>query len=444
MNNKIILNALCVDYTYNGLGIIKNKDKVIFVPGLLKGEIADIKVIKFGNNHSLGKIIKLIKKSEHRINPKCNVSTSCGGCCFQNLDYNQQIQIKQKYVNDTLHHIGTIDNKVNHFYKMENPYNFRNKVQVPFSYDKQNRLIYGFYKEYTHDIIYCQNCNIQDLESINILKTLQKLFIFYNIKPYIEKDNTGVIKNVLIKNSLFYKEYMVVLITKETDFKNKNNLVSELIKKHPNIKTIIQNINKDKTNVILGKKEILLYGEGYIREKLCGFDFKISSKSFFQTNIKQTEVLYNLAIQMADLNKNNNVLDCYCGTGTIGLIASKYVNNVLGIEIIKEAINDANYNKELNKIDNIEFKCLDIKDLKINNTFDCVFVDPPRKGLDKNLIDILLTHEFEKIIYISCNPSTLARDLSILKEKYIIKEINCVDMFPHTMHVETIALLYQK
>ena len=441
MKNNKVLQGICVDYTYDGQGIVKINNEVIFVPGLLKDEIADIQIIYRKKNFNVGKIKKLIKLSPFRIQPKCSVSTSCGGCCFQNLKYDEQISIKVNYVNQLLKRVAKIENKVQNFIKMDNPYYFRNKIQVPFGYDKQHRLIYGFYKSKTHDIVYNKECVIQDKRASEILKTLQKLFLDFKIPAYDEDKRSGFIRHVLIRTSYYLNQVMVVLITNELEFKNKNNFIKELIKIHPEITTIIQNINKRDTNVILGDKEIILYGKGYIEDKLCDLKFKISSKSFFQTNVIQTEKLYNLAINLANLNKNDNVLDCYCGTGTIGLIASKYVKNVTGVEIVKEAIKDAINNAKENNINNIKFICEDAKNYLVNKNIDVIFVDPPRKGLDKNFIESILENKPKKIVYISCDPATLARDLNILKEVYDISNVNCVDMFPFSFHVETICAL---
>lgn len=444
MKNNKVLQGKCIDYTFDGQGIVKINNRTIFVPSLLKDEEAEIEIIYHKKDFDVGKIKKIINFSPYRINPKCKASTSCGGCVFQNLNYQEQIRLKRELVNNDLKNIAKINNKVDNFIAMDDPYYFRNKIQVPFQYDKQHRLVYGFYKSKTHNVVYNPDCVIEDKRANKILADLKNLFISFNIEPYNEDTRKGFIRHVLIKTSYYYDEIMLVLITNEVEFKNKNNFLKELIKLNPNIVSIIQNVNKRDTNVILGEKEILLYGKGYIKDKLLDVNFLISAKSFYQTNPIQTEKLYSLAINKANLKKDDVVLDCYCGIGTISLILSKYVKQVVGVEIVKEAIKDANNNKKLNNITNVNFICMDAKDYIINNPFDVIFVDPPRKGLERELINRILKQNIKKIIYISCDPATLSRDLFLLKEKYNIESIDCVDMFPFSFHIETVCALSLK
>ena len=254
---------------------------------------------------------------------------------------------------------------------------------------------------------------------------------------------------ILIKKGFSTNQIMVVLITNTSIFPGRKDFIKDLINRHPNIKTVVQNINPRDTNVILGEKELVLYGNGYIEDILLDIKFKISSKSFYQVNPLQTETLYSKAIELANLNNNDRMMDAYCGIGTIGLICANKVNEVIGVEIVKDAIKDAKNNAELNNITNANFVLDDASDFmvdfaKTSEKIDVVFVDPPRKGCDKKFIDSLIKLSPKKVVYISCNPSTLARDLSFLKERYDIVEIQPVDMFPHTYHVETIALLHLK
>lgn len=445
MNKTKIVKVKCVDFTFDGQGLCKtSSNRTIFVPSLLKDEEAEVEILYHKKDYDIGRIVNLIKKSKYRITPKCPCATSCGGCSFQNLEYSKQLEYKKKLAQDTLLKIGNIKTPIDHIYGMEEPYYYRNKIQVPFGYDKQHRLIYGFYKFKSHDIVYNKECVIEDKSHIEILKNIKELLSIYNIKPYDEDKRTGILRHVLIRVGKVSKEIMVVLIVNEKSFKNKSLFIKELINRCPNITTIILNENKRDTNVILGNKEEILYGRGYIYDILCELKFKISSKSFYQTNPIQTEVLYNLAISNANLTKNDVILDAYCGIGTIGLIASKYVNKVYGVEIVKEAIIDAKNNAKLNNINNIEFECNDCSKYILDNKFDVIFVDPPRKGLDKSFVDSILYTKPNKIIYISCDIGTLSRDLKILSKQYDIKSINLVDMFPHTRHVETVVLLVKK
>lgn len=446
MENKII--GVCIDYTYDGKGIIKKDNKVIFVDGVLKDEEVEVQIIHESKNQTLGKLIKIIKSSPYRIKPFCNLSKDCGGCALQHLQYIKQLDFKTKHVQDCINKFSKIDIKVNDCIGMESPFNYRNKSQVPFTIEKKN-ICYGFYKQNTHKIVQMDSCAIQTKDADSILKTIKDLMVKYRLSAYEEDKRKGILRHVLIKKGFSTNQIMVVLITNVNSFPNRKEIVKELVKIHPNIKTIIQNINTRDTNVILGEKESVLYGSGYIEDVLLGVKFKISSKSFYQVNPTQTATLYSKAIELAQLNKTDRILDTYCGIGTIGLIASKKVKEVIGVEIVKDAIKDAKTNALHNNINNANFVLDDASDFMVNlsktsEKIDVVFVDPPRKGCDERFLSSIMKLSPKKIIYISCNPSTLARDLGILKEKYTIKEIQPVDMFPHTYHVETIALLHLK
>ena len=342
---------------------------------------------------------------------------------FQNRE--KQLEYKKDVAQQTIKSIGKIETKISNIYGMEEPYFYRNKIQVPFGYDKQHRLVYGFYKFKSHDIIYNQECVIEDQIHVSILKNIKVLLEKFDIKPYDEDKRRGILRHVLIRVGKVSREVMVVLIVNERSFKNKSQFVKELVKLCPEITTIVLNENSRKTNVILGDREETLYGPGFIYDILCGLKFKISSKSFYQTNPTQTEVLYNLAISKAELKETDVVLDAYCGIGTIGFI-------------------DAKNNAKLNNITNSTHICADCSDYMLEKKFDVVFVDPPRKGLDTKFINALLKSKPKKIVYVSCDVGTLARDLNILSSKYYIRTIDLVDMFPHTRHVESVVYLEAK
>ena len=286
-----------------------------------------------------------------------------------------------------------------------------------------------------------------DNKSYEILKTLADLMKRYKLSAYEEDKRKGIFRHVLIKKGFATNEIMVVLITNVNSFPNRKEIVKDLVKKHPNIKTVVQNINTRDTNVILGEKEIVLYGNGYIEDILLGVKFKISSKSFYQVNPIQTATLYSKAIELADLNKNDRVLDTYCGIGTIGLIASKNVDEIIGVEIVKEAIKDAKNNAQINNITNANFVLGDASDFmvdlaKTSEKMDVVFVDPPRKGCDEKFLSSIMKLAPKKIVYISCGPDTLARDLTYLNNKgYRAKKVELFDMFPMTKHCEAVVLV---
>ena len=446
MGNKCI--GKCVDYTYDGKGIVKSNNKVIFVDNVLEGEEVEIEIVHESKNQTLGQLTKIIKSSPYRIKPFCSLAKECGGCALQHLEYKNQLKFKTNHVQDCISKFAKIDIKVKDCLGMENPFNYRNKSQVPFSM-LNKKICYGFYKQNTHKIIQMNECSVQTNDANEILKTIKFLMEKYRLKAYEEDKRKGIIRHVLIKKGFATNQVMVVLITNENSFPNRKEFVKDLVKSHQNIKTVVQNINTRDTNVILGEKETILYGNGYIEDILLGIKFKISSKSFYQINPIQTASLYSKAIELADLSKNDRILDAYCGIGTIGLIASQKVNEVIGVEIVKEAVKDAKNNASINNINNANFvlgdACEFMVDLaKTSEKIDVVFVDPPRKGCDNKFLTSLMKLSPQKIVYISCNPSTLARDLEILKEKYDVLEIQPVDMFPHTFHIETIALLHLK
>ena len=446
---KEIITGTCIDLSSEGKGIIKDNGRAILVNGLFISEEAEVELLYKRAGVYYAKIKKLINKSLDRIEPKCKVCTACGGCQFQQLSYLAQLKYKTNKVKESLLRIGHIESKVNDCIGMDEPYNYRNKVQVPFGYNKFNKVIYGFFKENSHEIIEIDNCYIEDKRAQKILKTIKELLPRYNLRPYDEDKLCGELRHVLIRTSNYKKEIMVVLVMNLDDFKGRNNFVRDLVKICPEITTIVLNINKRKTDVILGEKEKILYGSGFILDKLCNLSFRISPKSFYQINPVQCEKLYNLAIDFAKLESSETILDAYCGIGTIGLCASKFVKNVIGVEINKEAVIDAKNNAKANNIRNANFVLEDASKFMLdlaskNEKIDVVFLDPPRKGSDEVFLNSLIKLSPKRIIYISCNPATLARDLAFLKDIYEINKIQPVDMFPFTEHVETVVALSLK
>ena len=438
-----------MDLSSEGKGIIKKEDKIIFVEGLFVGEEAEVELQYKRAQVYYGKIKKLIKLSPFRVQPKCKVCTACGGCQFQQLSYQEQLKYKKHKVEEALLRIGHLKVKVNDCIGMDSPYNYRNKIQVPFGYDKRGQIVYGFYRENSHEIIPIESCEIEDLRSKNILKSIKELMPKYNLKPYDEDRLSGDLRHVLIRTSYYKKEVMVVLVMTNELFPGRNNFAKDLLKKCPEITTIVLNVNKRKTDVILGEKEIVLCGSGFIIDKLCDLSFRISPKSFYQINPTQCEKLYHLAIESAKITKNDTVLDAYCGIGTIGLVASKAANKVVGVEIVKEAIIDAKNNAKANKINNVDFVCDNASKYMLNlaskkQHIDVVLMDPPRKGSDDIFLNSLMTLSPSRVVYVSCNPSTLARDLEILSKDYKILNVQPVDMFPFTAHVETVVLMEKR
>lgn len=439
----------CTDLSFEGKGVVKLSYGVVFVDGLFPGEEAEIEIEYKRAGSYFGKVFRLITKSPDRIQPKCGICTACGGCQFQQLGYNAQLEYKTKKVKEAFRRNKIENIEVLPCIPMQNPYEYRNKIQVPIGRDPHGHIVSGFYRSGTHKIIPVDKCWIENSKAGKIILELKNLMKEFHYSPYDEDTRTGLIRHVLIRASYHYDEVMVTLVTNKDEFKGKNNFVKEWVKRCPNIKSLIQNINTRDTNVILGEKERCLFGPSVIKDSILGVDFLISSKSFFQVNPIQVEKLYETAIEFANLDKDENVFDAYCGIGTISLCASKYVNKVVGAEIVKEAIIDAKKNAKLNNIKNANFICGDAGDCLetlINNgeKFSTVFVDPPRKGLDQKFINKLLELAPSKVVYVSCDPETLARDIALLSSKYNIKKIQPVDMFPMTFHVETVCLLERR
>lgn len=448
-SNFTIERGKCVDLSFEGKGVVKLIYGTVFVDGLFPGEEAEIKVLYKRADSYFGKVNRLITKSPHRIQPRCGVCTACGGCQFQQLDYEAQLEYKTKKVKEAFKRMANMDIEVLPCIGMDDPYNYRNKVQVPLGRDPHGHLVSGFYRSGTHKIIPIEECHIEDKRASKILNAIKTLMKQFKYDPYNEDTGYGLFRHVLIRTSYHYDEIMVTIVTTVDEFKGRNNFVKALIEKCPEIKVIVQNINKRDTNVILGDKERVLYGKGTIKDSILGVDFLISSKSFFQVNPIQVEKLYSKAIEFADIKNTDEVFDAYCGIGTISLIASKKAKSVLGVEIVKEAIKDAKINAKLNNISNCSFICDDaskcIESLhNENKTFDVVLVDPPRKGLDEKFINTLLKVKPNRLVYVSCNPETLARDIKMLSSKYDIIKVQPVDMFPQTFHIETVVSLILK
>ena len=444
MNNIVI--GKCVDLTSEGKGVVKTGEQVIFVDALLLGEEAEIELTYSRKGVGYGKIKKLLSKSPDRIQPKCPVSTSCGGCVFQNATYEYELKYKKHKVEEALKRIGHFNNlKVNDVIGMDNPEHYRNKIQVPFGKDR-NKIIYGFYKSNTHKIIPIKECNIENEKASKILENLANLMQNFKIEPYNEDTRQGIIRHVLIRTSEETGEIMVVLVSNVDTFPGRNNFIKALIKMCPEISTIIQNTNKRDTNVILGEKEKTLYGKGYITDSILGIKFNISAQSFFQINPIQVQKLYGKVLEFAKLTKEDKVLDAYAGVCTIGLICAPQAKEVTCIEINKSAIINGKNNAILNNIKNIKIIEADCTEYINQNLpkFDVVIMDPPRKGSTPEFLKALLRIKPKRIVYISCEPSTLARDLEFLKNEYEVQEVQPVDMFPRTFHVETVACLQLK
>ena len=447
-NKEYIIDI--IDNGFEGEGIAKIDGFTVFIPNAIKGEKVKILIVKVLSSHAFGKILEIIKKSEHRVLEDCNTYRRCGGCNLRHIDYKETLNMKQNSVQNLVN--KTLKEKiiVKPTLGMDKPYFYRNKLQFPIGLNKAGEPVVGVFANRTHEIIPIQNCMIQDEESVEIAKYVVKLIKKYNLTVYDEKSQTGLFRHVVIKKGFKTCEIMVVLVINATDLPHAEDISNDLKEKFCNIKTVVANVNMKNTNVILGNKNIVISGSGYIVDILGDFKFKISPLSFYQVNPLQAERLYNIALENAGITCNDVVLDLYCGIGTISLFASKHAKKVYGIEIVEDAIKDANENANMNGIDNTEFIAGDtekvLTDLLENKKIipDVVIVDPPRRGLDQTTVNNILKIEPKRVAYISCNPATLVRDLALLEEKYSIVMIQPVDMFPWTRHVECVCVLELK
>lgn len=438
-----ILRGKCTDISSEGKGVVKIGKYIYFVDGLFIGEEADIEVLYQRAGVYFGKVKKLYVLSKDRIQPKCKVCTSCGGCQYQQINYKTQLEYKTKRVKEALTRIGGIKTPVLPCLGMEEPYYYRNKIQMPYGKDRKGNVVYGFFKENSHEIIPVKECAIEDRRAAPILWDIKELVKKMNIPIYNEDSGKGILRYVLIRTSYHYDELMVVLVTSMMNFPGQRNFVDALTKLHPEITTVVENVNKRHTNVILGPEEKVLYGPGFIKDKILDLTFEISAASFFQVNPVQVEILYKTALNLVKFEEKPIVLDAYAGVGTIGLIAARNASKVISVEINKDASKNAIENAKRNGVNNIEFYCDDAGHF-INNyagQLDIVIMDPPRKGSDEKFLSTLLNKKPKQIIYVSCDPETLARDLKFLSSLYEVNYVQPVDMFPMTAHVESCVLL---
>lgn len=439
-----------IDNGYNGEGIAKIDGFTVFVPNAIKGEVVKILIVKVLSSHAFGKILEIEKKSKFRQEIDCATYKRCGGCDLRHIKYEQTLKMKQNAVQALVN--KNLKNKieVKETLGMENPFFYRNKAQYPVGVNKDRKPIIGVFANRTHEVIPIKNCLIQNPKSEAIAKFILEFIKEKNISIYNEKTGRGFFRHIVIKVGIKTNEIMCIFVINGKKFPYEDELVEKLKQNYPEIKTIVKNINMKNTNVILGQENINLYGNGYIEDVLGEYKFKISPLSFYQVNPKQAEKLYNLGIEMAKVSKEDTVFDLYCGIGTISLFIAKYAKKVYGVEIVEQAIKDAKQNAKINNIENVQFIAGDTKivleDLiyKKGIIADIVIFDPPRKGLDNNSINNILKIKPKKIVYISCNPATLIRDLALFEKLYEVKTIIPVDMFPFTKHVECVAVLNLK
>lgn len=427
-----------IDNGFQGEGIAKIEGFTVFIPNAIKGEKVKILIVKVLTSHAFGKILEIIEYSENRIESDCSTYKRCGGCSLRHIKYEETLKMKQNAVQSLVNKTLKTNIKVQETLGMENPFHYRNKAQYPIGKDKECKPVIGVFANRTHEIIPIQKCYIQNEETEKLAKFVFDFIVKNKISIYDEKTGKGLIRHIVTKIGIKTNEIMCIIVLNGRKMPNEESLVEEIKSNFNNVKTIVKNINTKNTNVILGRENINLYGDGYINDKLGEFTFKISPLSFYQVNPIQAERLYNIGVESAGITENDIVFDLYCGIGTISLFMAKYAKKVYGIEIVEEAIEAAKENAITNNVSNTEFIAGDVEEIlddlinKNNIIPDIIMVDPPRKGLDNKSIENILKIKPKKLVYISCNPATLVRDLSKLEEIYNIDKIKPVDMFPFT------------
>ena len=469
----------CVELTIedigvSGEGIGKVDGYTLFVKDTVIGDVVRVKIMKAKKNYGYARLMDIIKPSKDRVEPACPIARQCGGCQIQAMNYNAQLKYKQKLVKDNLLRISGLtegaDYEMCEILGMDTPFRYRNKAQYPVGEDKDGNIVMGFYAGHTHSIIACpdDDCMLGHRDNAFILNAVKEWMKEYRVRAYNENIHKGTVRHVLIRTGYHTDEVMVCLVTKKMLRKEAaDGLVKAIQKLKINVASLVVNINKEDTNVILGKECITLYGRPYIEDYIGDIKFQISPLSFYQVNPKQTEVLYNKALEFAGLKGNESVWDMYCGIGTISLFLAKKAGKVYGVEIVPQAIEDAKNNAKINNIDNAEFfvgkaeevvpafykkqtgvqsdnDSTDSKEYDMTRP-DVVVVDPPRKGCDKKLLDTIVSMSPDRIVYVSCDSATLARDLKLLVEYgYKVEKVQPVDQFGNTVHVETVVLLSQQ
>ncbi len=439
-----------IDNGFEGEGIAKINDFTIFVPNAIKGEKVKILIVKVLKSYGYGKIIDLLEKSIDRVKSDCDTYKRCGGCSLRHIKYEKTLEMKQNAVQSLVNKFLKNKIEVQKTLGMENPYYYRNKAQYPVGKNSEGKAQIGVFANRTHEIIPIQECYIQNKKSQEVAKFVIEFINANNISVYNEKTRKGLVRHIVTKVGIKTNEIMCVLVINGKEIPKEKELVTEVTKKFPEVKTIVKNINTQNTNVVMGKENIVIYGSGYIKDQLGKYIFKISPHSFYQVNPIQAENLYNIGVQAANISKNDIVFDLYCGIGTISLFMAQYAKKVYGIEIVEQAIQDAKENAKINNIENAEFIAGDVENvlddlINVKKVIpDVIMIDPPRKGMDNKSVENILNIKPKKLVYISCNPATLVRDLAKFEEEYEVKTIKPVDMFPFTSHVECVAVLHIK
>jgi len=431
------------DMSFEGDGIGRADGIAVFVPGTIPGDVAEVRISLIKKNYAHGAVVEIIEPSKERINPPCSYAEQCGGCSLQAMVYDAQLKLKQKMVRDALTRIGKLeDPKVRHTMGMRNPFGYRNKAQFPVTADGV-----GFFKVKSHEVVNCEHCIIQTAAADMAAAVLRRYIESDRLMAYNEKTGEGLLRHLIVRTAFNTGEVMIILVINGTKIPNRDKFISMMVKGVPGVKSIVLNVNRKRPPIIMGRENITIYGEDRIVDTIDKLKFEISPQSFYQVNPVQMKRLYNVVVEYGALQGKETVLDLYSGVGTIGLYCAAKARKVIGIESEKAAVDDAVRNAEINNIKNAEFICgkaeielpkLASQDIKP----DVVILDPPRTGCDAALLATVSEIAPARIVYVSCNPSTLARDVRILCDSgYDFVEAQPVDMFPQTTHVEAVALM---
>ena len=443
-----VYEAAIIDYTAEGQGIAKIEGCAVFVPNAIVGERCEIRIEKVGKTWAAGKMVKILEKSPHRINRVCPVAKLCGGCDFHHMDYEEECRLKAERVRQALNRIGRQNLASLPIHGAPETTCYRNKAQYPVSVEK-NRAFAGFFKAGTHQVIENKRCLILPEEADRVKDAVIDYMNQYRVTVYNEATGKGLMRHIYVRQGAVSKQILVCLVVNGRKLPHIPELLDRL-KKISGFATLVLSVNTKPGNAVLGDEFLTLYGPGYIEDTLCGLRFRLSPRSFYQVNHHQAQELYKAAIEAAAITKDDTVLDLYCGVGTITLTMSKAAGKVIGVEVIPQAVEDAKANAKRNGIENAEFICADAGQAaleleKQGIRADVVVVDPPRKGLNADAIEALERFAPRRLVYVSCDPATLARDVALLEEKgFRLQSAQAFDLFPRCAHVETVCLMSRK
>ncbi len=454
MEKNELFTAEITDMTSEGEGIGHVGEFTLFIKDALIGDVIEGKVIKVKKTYGYGKLLKVVTPSKSRTEARCEKARACGGCQIQEMDYAAQLRFKHKKVSENLRRIGGISCPVEPCLGMQSPWRYRNKAQVPFGYDREGTLKAGFYAGHTHDIIDMEDCVLTPECVADVIRAVKSWMLRYGVRAYEEEKGSGLIRHVLVRKGFHTGEVMVCLIARSARIPFRDELLKclqeiDFASRGEKLTSVCLNINEKPGNTILGPETLTLSGQSYIEDTIGSVRFRISPNSFFQVNPEMTQVLYGKALEFAGLSGQETVWDLYCGIGTISLFLAQKAKKVYGVEIVPQAIEDAKQNAELNGLENTEFFTGKAEEVLPSwyaahpeEKIDVICVDPPRKGCDPACLDTMVRMAPEKIVYVSCDSATLARDLKYLSENgYQVEKVQPVDQFGHTCHVETVVLL---